>query len=107
MTRPITINIPHALGKDEARRRITIGFDRLRQQMTGGLAGMIAFQERWEEDRLHFEGTALGQKITGRFDVKPDSVEMQLDLPEILAAMADRIRHKLQNEGRTLLKKGS
>ena len=68
---------------------------------------MIAFQEHWEEDRLNFEGTALGQKITGRFDVKPDSVQMQLDLPEILAAMTEHIRHKLQNESRTLLKKGS
>ncbi len=105
MARPITINIPHDVGKDEARRRITTGFDRLRQQMTGNLDGIFAFQEHWEEDRLHFEGTAMGQKITGRFDVKPESVQIQLDLPEILARMAEKVRDKLQAEGRKLLER--
>lgn len=55
--------------------------------------------------RLHFEGTALGQKITGRVDVGNDSVQMQLDLPEFLVAIADRIIHKLQDEGRKLLER--
>jgi hypothetical protein len=54
---------------------------------------------------LYFEGSALGQKITGRFDVKNDSVQVELDLPEILAAIADVIRQKLQTEGRKLLER--
>lgn len=105
MARPVTVNIPHALGKDEARRRIEEGFGRMRQQMTGGIGGMLAFTDRWEGDRLHFEGGGLGQKLTGRLDVLADSVQIQLDLPEILAAIADRIRGKLQSEGQKLLEK--
>ncbi len=73
--------------------------------MTGNLTGIFTFQEHWEEDRLHFEGTAMGQKITGRFDVKPESVQIQLDLPEILALIADKVRSKLQSEGRKLLER--
>ncbi|HEX2474802.1 MAG TPA: polyhydroxyalkanoic acid system family protein [Lacipirellulaceae bacterium] len=105
MARPVTVNIPHKLGKQEARRRIEEGFGRLRQQMTSGIAGMVAFQERWEGDRLHFEGSGLGQKMTGRLDVLPDSVRVELDLPEILAAMADLITGRLQKEGQKLLEK--
>ncbi|HEY4233027.1 MAG TPA: polyhydroxyalkanoic acid system family protein [Lacipirellulaceae bacterium] len=103
MPTPITVNIPHQLGKDEARRRIAEGFGKLRGQMTGGLLGLVTFQKRWEGDRLHFEGGGLGQKITGRIDVLPESVQIQLDLPPLLAAIADRIAGKLKNEGQKLL----
>ncbi len=109
MARPVTVSIPHSLGKDEARKRIEQGFGRMRQQMASGvggvLGGMLSFQENWEGDRLNFEGTGLGQKITGRLDVRASSVDIQLDLPEILAAIADRIAAKLKTEGQKMLEK--
>ena len=108
MSRPVTVTIPHSLGKDEARRRIETGFGQMRQQMTSGMGAMgsmLSFQERWEGDRLHFEGGGLGQKMTGRLDVRPDAVEIQLDLPEILAAIAEKITGRLKTEGQKLLEK--
>jgi hypothetical protein len=105
VARPITVNIPHSLGKEEARRRIEEGFGRMQQQMAGGMAGMLSFNNRWEGDRLHFEGGGLGQKISGRLDVLADSVAIQLDLPEMLAAIADRISAALKKEGQKLLEK--
>lgn len=99
------MNIPHSLGKEEARRRIDAGFGRMRQQMTGGLGAMLAMSERWEGDRLHFEGGGLGQKVSGRLDVLADSVRLEIDLPDILAAIADKIAGRLKNEGQTLLEK--
>lgn len=109
MARPVTVTIPHALGKDEARRRIDEGFGRLQQQMTSGAGGMLSsmfvFQQQWTGDRLQFEGTGIGQKITGRLDVRDNAVEIQLDLPEILAAIADRITGRLKVEGQKLLEK--
>jgi hypothetical protein len=99
------VNIPHSLGKDEARRRIDEGFGRMRQQMVGGLGAMLAFTERWEGDRLHFEGGSLGQKLSGRLDVMADSVRVEIDLPEILAAIADKIAGRLKTEGQKLLEK--
>jgi putative polyhydroxyalkanoate system protein len=105
MSRPVAVNIPHSLGKDEARRRIEDGFGRMRQQMVGGMGAMLAFQERWEGDRLHFEASGLGQKMTGRLDVMADSVQVQLDLPEILAALAEKISGRLKQEGQKLLEK--
>ena len=105
MSRPVSVSIPHALGKAEARRRIEQGFGQLRQQMTSGIGAMLSFTERWEGDRLHFEGGGLGQKMTGRLDVRDDSVEIQLDLPDILAAIAEKITGRLKQEGQKLLEK--
>jgi Putative polyhydroxyalkanoic acid system protein (PHA_gran_rgn) len=105
VARSITINIPHTLGKAEARRRIASGFGRIREQLTGGALGRIEFQERWDEDRLHFEGTGLGQKLTGRLDVEEDAVQMHLDLPELLTAIAGRIIRASQEAARKLLEK--
>lgn len=105
MARPVTVTIPHGLGKDEARRRIEAGFGQMRQQMTSGLGAMLVFHERWEGDRLHFEGGGLGPKLTGRLDVRADAVEIQVDLPEILAAIAERIAGRLKSEGQKLLEK--
>lgn len=103
MSRPVTVNIPHALGKDEARRRIESGFGNLQQHLTGGIGGLVAFQQRWQGDQLQFEGGGLGQKITGRIDVLPESVQIQLDLPAMLALIADRIAGTLKKEGQKLL----
>jgi hypothetical protein len=99
------VNLPHSLGKDEARRRIESGFGTMREQMTGGMGSMLSFQERWEGDQLQFEGGALGQKIRGRLEVLADSVRIELDLPEMLAMLADRITGTLKREGQKLLEK--
>jgi putative polyhydroxyalkanoate system protein len=103
MARSITISIPHSLGRDEARNRIAAGFGRLRDQMTGGLGGVLSLQNRWEGDRLHFSGIALSQTLSGRLDVADDVVQMHLDLPEMLSALAELIQRKLQKVGQQLL----
>jgi hypothetical protein len=105
MANSITVRIPHSLGQQEARRRIEEGFGRMRTQMTGGMGAMLTFQERWEGDRLHFEASGLGQKLTGRLDVAADVVQIELDLPEFLAAIASRISERLKTEGQKLLEK--
>ena len=103
MPQPISITIPHRLGREEARRRIEAGFGQLQQQMTGGMMAMLSLEQRWEGDKLQFQGSALGQKLTGRIEVLADSVQVQLDLPIILAAIADQISAKLKRAGQLLL----
>jgi hypothetical protein len=103
MSRPVSISVPHQLGQAEARRRLETGFASLRKQLTGGLP-LVSVNERWEADRLHFDGGALGQKINGRIDVLPDAVRIEVDLPEILAAIADRVAGRLKTEAQKLLR---
>jgi putative polyhydroxyalkanoate system protein len=103
MSQPITVDIPHALGRAEARRRIDKGFGRLEAQL--GAGAMARVERRWEGDRLSFSAQALGQMMTGRLDVEDQSVRIELDLPGFLAALAGRIKGRLQKEGQLLLEK--
>ena len=82
MARPLAVNLPHSLGKEEARRRVERGFGQLQQQLGGGLAAMLQFTNRWEGDRLIFEGGGLGQKINGRIDVLADSLQWRSSCPK-------------------------
>ena len=103
MGKPLSMDIPHNLGKVEAHRRIDEGFGRMRQQMTGGMAGLLAFKQSWAGDRLNFEAGGLGQVIKGRIDVLADSVHLEIDLPEFLAAIADKIKGRVATETQKLL----
>lgn len=104
MSRPITVSIPHELGREEARRRIEAGFGSLGEQLgTGGLR--MTFTERWEGDRLHFTGRTLGQTVSGRVDVMEDAVQVEVILPRLLAALAEKVRGRLAAQGTRLLEK--
>lgn len=106
MSRSVTVNIPHTLGKAEARRRIEGGFGKLRAQMTGGVSGLMeSFNERWEDDCLYFEGATFGQAIHGRLDVLEESIVVEVALPNFLAAIADSIMGRVKKEGQLLLEK--
>lgn len=64
---------------------------------------MVSVDQRWEGNVLHFSGGALGQRMTGRIEVKAESVHLEVDLPAILAALADRIASRLRKEAQLLL----
>jgi hypothetical protein len=120
MSRPVTVTIPHALGREEAKRRIADGFGQFQEHLVAGLSGQdvggrgggflasalrstISLTQQWNGDRLEFSGGGLGQKVTGRIDVGDDAVIMQVDLPEMLAALADRFAGQLRHEGAKML----
>jgi hypothetical protein len=54
---------------------------------------------------MSFSAQALGQGISGRLDVLDNRVHMEVDLPLVLAMIADQIRGRLQREGQLLLEK--
>ena len=100
-SRTITISIPHRLAQDEARRRIRSGIADARRQFVGKLTQL---DENWTtEDHLEFRLAAMGQPITGRLDVLPDAITLSIDLPWLLAMLADRIKPEVERRGRKLL----
>jgi hypothetical protein len=102
MPKPLVINIPHELGREEAKRRLERGFGQIREQI-GGKA--LAFEERWEAGCLHFSAGAFGQRVTGRADVLEESVRLELDLPWMLAAIAEKLQRRVKQAGTLLLEK--
>ncbi len=102
MTTPLTVNIPHQLGRAEARRRIQAGFAKTLAGLPGGIGHC---SQRWEGDRLVFSVAALAQTITGLVDVGDAAVTMEIHLPGVLGLIASGFRSRLQKAGRLLLEK--
>jgi hypothetical protein len=102
MSKAITVNIPHELGRVEARRRIEEGFERFSGQM-GGATG--ALTKSWDGDRLSFSLSAMGQAISGVIEVAESVVKLEVLLPNLLAMIAGKLKGRLQTEGQLLLEK--
>lgn len=102
MTQPLKVEIPHQLGRVEARRRIENGFENLLRQLPGH-AG--AFTQRWEGDRLMFSVAAMGQTASGTVDVLETAVVMEIELPGLLGQIAGAFKRGLQKAGQLLLTK--
>ena len=102
MTQPLKIEIPHQLGRAEARRRVENGFEGLLRQLPGR-AG--ACTQRWEGDRLTFSVAAMGQTVSGTVDVLETAVAMEIELPGLLGQIASAFKGGLQRAGRLLLTK--
>ncbi|WP_431469603.1 polyhydroxyalkanoic acid system family protein [Sphingosinithalassobacter sp. LHW66-3] len=99
MPEPITVEIPHGLGRDAAKERIDKGIGKLADMFPGG--GTV--EHRWEGDTMAFTVEAMDQRIACRLDVEEDKVRAQIDLPPFLALFAEKIRAKLTREGPKLL----
>ena len=102
MTPPVTLSIPHQLGRTEARRRIETGFSKTLAGLPGGISQC---SQRWEGDRLVFSVAALAQTITGFVDVGEAAVTMEIHLPGVLGLIASGFRSRLQKAGQLLLEK--
>ncbi|MBB5519598.1 polyhydroxyalkanoic acid system family protein [Amphiplicatus metriothermophilus] len=104
MARPVTVTISHDLGKEEARRRVADGFGDLKRHIAGGM--LFRFEENWAgEDRLVFAARGFGQHVTGTIDVFPQHVRIEVVLPDLLAAIAEKIAGRVEKKGRLLLEK--
>jgi len=99
MPEPIAVDIPHKLGRDAAKARVSGGIGKLAGMFPGG--GTV--DHRWEGDSLFFTVSAMGQRIASRLDVFDDKVHAEVDLPPFLALFADKIREKLRREAPKLL----
>ena len=102
MATPISISIPHQLGRVEARRRIETGFAKIVGQLPGS-AG--TYSERWDGDRLTFSVSGLGQTVSGVVNVLDAAVTMELELPGVLGMIASGLKGRLQKAGQLLLTK--
>jgi hypothetical protein len=102
MSKAVIVDIPHQLGRAEARQRLQRGFGRIREQFG---TGVLAVEEKWLGDRLEFSAKAIGQKVAGRLEVLEKSVRIELDLPWALAVLAERLHGRVTRAAMLLLEK--
>jgi hypothetical protein len=100
MGTPVTVSVPHRLGKEEAVRRLKTGLTRMR----GNLSAMVAIeQEVWTGDTLQFHMRALGQSAAGTITVLDDSLRIEVTLPWLLAKLSERLLPAIKKETTLLL----
>jgi Putative polyhydroxyalkanoic acid system protein (PHA_gran_rgn) len=102
MSRPLVVDIPHQLGKEEAVRRLKSGFGRARSSFGEKLA---VIEETWSGDHLDFRAGVLGQNVVGTIDVADDHVRVELQLPWLLGLLADQVRPFIERQGHLMLEK--
>jgi len=99
MAQPIEVDLPHSLGKDEARRRIANNIHRLTDFFPGG--GHV--ESGWAGDQLNLSVHALGDSVQSTIDVEETKVHLKVLLPGLLGAFAGPIQAALQKKGDILL----
>jgi hypothetical protein len=102
MSKPLVVIIPHNLGKAEATRRLTAGIGRLRSSFGDNL---LVLDEAWTGDRLVFRVAVLKQEARGTIDVAEQEVRLEVELPWLLAMLAEKAKALIQKQGRLMLEK--
>jgi hypothetical protein len=102
MSKPVVVSIPHQLGREEALRRLQTGMGRMREQF-GDKVGTI--EDTWTGDHADFRLGVLGQSVTGGLDVMDDQVRVEVNLPWMLALVAEKAKALIQKQGTLLLGK--
>jgi hypothetical protein len=100
MTKPLVVTIPHKLGKAEAMRRVREGLGTAR----GKFGHVLTIeQEDWSGDLVAFQVRAMAQTASGTIDFADDSVCLKVELPWLLARLAEAIQKVIRKEGTVLL----
>jgi hypothetical protein len=99
MTQPIEVDLPHKLGKDEARRRIANNVHKLEEHIPGG----AQVQSGWVGDQLNLDIGALGQELTATIDVEETKVKLRVLLPPALGFFGPLVQGALEKRGGVLL----
>jgi hypothetical protein len=100
MQRPIDVDLPHKLGRDEARRRLANNIHTLKDHIPGGATHVVS---SWAGDRLTLNVQAMGQSVEALIDVEETKVHARIQLPGMLAMFAGPIESFLKLKGSDLL----
>ena len=95
------IEVPHALTRDEAKRRLDGGFKHIDNEFRS--SGLAKMESSWTDYRMRFMAQALGQAITGTLDVLDKSVRCEVHVPGFLAMLGGGIKKRLTQEATALL----
>jgi hypothetical protein len=101
MSAPLTIDIPHKLGKAGARERLRNRAGELASHIPGGMADV---RSSWpSEDEMALEIAAMGQTMAARLEVHEALVRVHLILPPMLGMFSGMIGAAVRESGTQLL----
>jgi hypothetical protein len=101
MGQPISVDVPHKLGADEAERRVRNGFGMLKDKLGDRLSALDVI---WGQGRADLTITAMGQTLSGTLEFLPEAVRVTIDLPWFLAALGGKIAARIAEKTGEVLK---
>jgi hypothetical protein len=96
---PISVDLPHNLGAEEARRRIANGVGSLKDHIPGA----ADVRSSWHGDKLGLQIAAMGQELDAQIDVRDSFVRVEVLLPPALAFFGKAIEAGLRRGGALML----
>ena len=99
MSQPIDVDLPHNLGKEEAKRRIGSNIHKLQEHIPGG----AHVQSGWSGDQLNLSVSAMGEAVNAAIDVQETKVHVKVLLPGMLGMFSGLVQATLQKKGNVLL----
>jgi putative polyhydroxyalkanoate system protein len=102
MSKPLIVTIPHQLGRSEARKRLENGVGQLKTTFGDKITSI---EDTWTGDRLDARVQALGQSVAALIDVADDHVRVEVQLPWMLAMIAEKAKGMIEKQGTLLLEK--
>jgi hypothetical protein len=101
MTTATIIDIPHNLGRDEAKRRMAAGIGKLASHIPGGAATVTS---SWpSDDRLALTVATMGVEVPCTVDAEDSRLRVTLHLTGMLSLMAGPISAIVQKQGERLV----
>lgn len=99
MSGPISVDLPHRLGAEEAKRRIGANMSSLTSHLPPGAEVASA----WDGDRLKLDVGLMGQNIAAAIDVREELVHVSVLLPSALSFFGKAIEAGLRRSGPAML----
>ena len=101
MGKPVSVDVPHKLGAEEAERRVRSGFGMMRDKLGDKLSAVDIV---WGQGRADLTVTAMGQTLKGVLEFLPEAVRVTIDLPWLLATIGESIAGKIAKKTEEVLR---
>lgn len=96
----LSLEVPHALTRDEVVKRLKAKFAAVRSQYEGQVQGL---REEWLDHTFSFGFKAMGMAVSGTVAVEPQKVSLAADLPFAAMLFKGTIEQRIRQEVGQLL----
>jgi hypothetical protein len=91
----LSVEVPHALGQQEAARRLKEKIGSAREMFGEQVTNL---QEQWDEDVFRFAFDVVGMSVAGTMAVEPQMVKVAASLPLAAIIFRGTIEQRLRDE---------
>jgi hypothetical protein len=96
----IKLSVPHKVGQEEAKQRISKLIGETRDQFGGMVSDL---KEAWTGYTDNFSFRAMGFSVEGQLDVQPADVQITISLPLAALPFKARVESEILSHAKDLL----